>query len=280
MALAHLGRSARSRAPARAASSLRCRVNRKVTVPRRRRRSGSVIRARSSVSGGSASVSSRSRDGQPAQDRERDRRLARAGRPRSPTSRAPGTSSARRRRPGRCAAGRRGPTARRRSRRAQGVAIVSPSRTTRAPPLTTMKKPVPISPWRAITWSAGNSTSTATAAIRSIPAASTPANSRAADSSAVLRSRVRVIGSSGIGFSAAMLRRAARRASTAHRRASDAARAPYLAPCRHGRTRGADRRDRRVRAVRRPDPTRSSRASSTCSRRRSSARARRSSARA
>ena len=31
------------------------------------------------------------------------------------------------------------------------VAIVSPPRTTRAPPLTTMKKPVPISPWRAIT---------------------------------------------------------------------------------------------------------------------------------
>ena len=65
-------------------------------------------------------------------------------------------------RPGRCAAGRRGPTARRRSRRARGSAIGSPSRTTRAPPLTTTKKPVPISPWRAITWSAGKSTSTAT----------------------------------------------------------------------------------------------------------------------
>ena len=33
--------------------------------------------------------------------------------------------------------------------------MVSPSRTTRTPPLTTMKNPVPISPCRAITRSAG-----------------------------------------------------------------------------------------------------------------------------
>ena len=47
--------------------------------------------------------------------------------------------------------------------------MVTPSRTTRTRPLTTMKKPVPISPWRAIGRSAGNSTSTAPAAMAAAP---------------------------------------------------------------------------------------------------------------
>ena len=117
------------------------------------------------------SVTSAQAASQTAHDRQRDRRFARGSPPRSPMRPGPDTSSDRRRRPARPAAGRRGPRARRRSRRGPSRAMTTPSRMTRAPPLAMTKNPVPISPWRAMTWSGAKSTSTARAAIRSMPVA-------------------------------------------------------------------------------------------------------------
>src|SRR5207245_2737217 len=68
----------------------------------------------------------------------------------------------------------------------------SPSRTTRTPPSTITKNPVPISPCRAMTWSAGKSTSSARSAIAVRSSPLTPPNSGQAASSSVRRSWVLV----------------------------------------------------------------------------------------
>ncbi len=113
---------------------------------------------------------------------------------RTPRSAGPGSGSARPRRPARSAAGRRGRITRRRTRPVRASRSTAASRTTRTRPSTTMKNPVPISPARAITAPAGNSTSAATSATICSSLAPIPVNSGQAASSSARRSLVIVIG--------------------------------------------------------------------------------------
>ncbi len=189
--------------------------------------------------------------GQPAQDRQRDARLARAAPPRSPRTRGRGRSSARRRRP-----------ARSRGR---------PSRTDSSPkkspgPERGDRLAVADDPGAAVDDDEEPGPDLALAGDDVVgrevdldrhgrrsapcPSASTPANRRAADSS---------VAPCGRGSGSSVLQ-VARRPCCAARHAGRQPRRGRLPDRRavsgtmadDGRTRGAGRRDRRVRAVRRP----------------------------
>ena len=272
--------ASRADAAARGRSSPRCRVNRKVYVPR----VGGSVR-RSSVGSRSARGQCRSaRRSARAAGAASPRRMASAtprlreqDAPRSPRSRARGRSSARRRRPGRRAAGRRAPTARRRSRPGPSRAIASPSRTTRTAPVDDDEEPGPdlalagddvLGREVDLDRDRGDAVHARRRRRRR--------TARASDSRSVLRSRVRVMRSSTDlrGHAAPGARPAVNRAGPSRRARVHRGTMRAMADARSWSTRS------RASRCSPTCPTRSSRASSTCSRRRSSPRASGSSARA
>ena len=178
---------------------------------------------------------------------------------RSPSWRARGSASARSRRPGRHGAGRRGPTARRRTRR--GPAPRPPRRRGSPGPSRRRSGRSPsISPWRAITWLAGKSTSMARFATAAKSGGWTPENSRQDARSSVRRSCVSVKGPP-LGRCWRGLRRTS--TGVCHDGRIDAcagcphaaSRLPQRRSVANGHPRGDRRRDRGVRPVRRSGDT-------------------------
>ena len=262
-------------------------VNRKVTVPaRRRRRLGHRgVPSGRAVSGRCASVRSRSRRGDAAQDGQGDR----AARSSEDRLEVPGREGQAGRRPvgddlRDRAAGRRGRTARRRTRPGRACAIVSPSRTTRTPPVDDDEEPGPdlalagdhvLGREVDLDRAAGDPIQ-ARPRRRRRTAGPPPAARPCGRGSGSSDPPVRLCGPCCAARAAGRQPRAARR-----RRHDAPDAAPSLARMtRHGRTRGARRRDRRVRAVRRPDRPAARGRRPHCSRRPSSRRASGSSARA
>ena len=254
MALAQRTRSARSR---RACSSLvepSMSVNRKVTVPLGVGGVAVIVADAAGFSDGACRSGLAQPAGEPAQDGQRHGRVARGRRPRSP-------SVARARQVVGSAADHLGvarlavedgqlPEELARAEVGQRLAVANDADR----PDATMKKPVPISPWRAITWSAGTSTSVARSAIGpGLRRRRRRRGGSAASSSVVAFAgeghRASIVGS----MSAHAALRRSRGPSTRAERASSGGADVWHHDGGWSAREDAGRRDRRLHPVRRPD---------------------------